>query len=936
MKAAGKSVVQEPWKLTSKVMANAQSALLEQIEFQYGSEERAAKLDGAAEVKFGERPRLQGALSARQIDLDRLIATPDVPRRLPAAGTQALAELLSGAMRPTIPTSLTVSVDAVTLGGAVLQGVGTDLRSDGRSWRLDKLDFRAPGFTKVGVSGQLDFGAKGLSFAGAASIDANDPRALIAWLAGQPAATGQAQIRPWRARGNVTLAADRIAVEQLHSEFDRGILEGRLAYVWPSADRPASLDADVRANEIDFDALLGFADGAFSGLGVEVPRDIALAVEAGKARIGGFEARKAAARVKLDPTGIQIERLSVADFGNAAIDARGRIETVPSPGGSITLDVDARELDAVISLADRFAPALSDPLRRMTARERSAKLLATVSLENAASGSAAAKLTAAGRIGAVRLDVTAGATGKPEHFVVTDLSALAATDVRFQGRFDSDDGAQLLALAGLDRLAELDRATAGGKLARLTVSATGPLNRELRFDGRLSAGAFDASGKGVMRLPADQPATLSLDQMSGTVAGTPVRGRLAFRFGGTPHVDGAIETESLDVPVLLAASIGMRAGVAGGAWPAEPFMHSAAALTGRLEFKAVRAALSPLLQAGQMRGVVRFDPSQVVLEDIESEFAGGRLGGRLAFATGADGVSTRATVTLSGADAAAVLGDRQKPRITGRLGFRAELEGAGRSPAAFVGSLSGTGSITLENAQLAGLNPRVFDAVIRAVDLGIPSDTDRIRDFVMTALETATLPASRAEATVTVTAGRARLSNVVARTSGADLAVSANVGLADATLDATLTLMGAQTLGGGLRPAISIALKGPVAAPARTVDATALAQWLALRAVEQQSKQIDTMERMQREANVPPAEGVRATAPEAHEAAAPVSGNETTSGTHVPQQAAPLPPAITIIPAPKPRAVPRANGAGSPPARSAAPKPPPLLSPPLDLLGAQR
>jgi large subunit ribosomal protein L24 len=346
--------------------------------------------------------------------------------------------------------------------------------------------------------------------------------------------------------------------------------------------------------------------------------------------------------------------------------------------------------------------------------------------------------------------------------------------------------------------------------------------------------------------------------------------------------------------------------------------------------------LSPLLQAGQMRGVVRFDPSQVVLEDIESEFAGGRLGGRLAFATGADGVSTRATVMLSGADAAAVLGDRQKPRITGRLGFRAELEGAGRSPAAFVGSLSGTGSITLENAQLAGLNPRVFDAVIRAVDLGIPSDTDRIRDFVMTALETATLPASRAEATVTVTAGRARLSNVVARTSGADLAVSANVGLADATLDATLTLMGAQTLGGGLRPAISIALKGPVAAPARTVDATALAQWLALRAVEQQSKQIDTMERMQREANVPPAEGVRATAPEAHEAAAPVSGNETTSGTHVPQQAAPLPPAITIIPAPKPRAVPRANGAGSPPARSAAPKPPPLLSPPLDLLGAQR
>ncbi len=36
VKASGKTVVNEPWKLTGKVKANAQSALLEQIEFQYG------------------------------------------------------------------------------------------------------------------------------------------------------------------------------------------------------------------------------------------------------------------------------------------------------------------------------------------------------------------------------------------------------------------------------------------------------------------------------------------------------------------------------------------------------------------------------------------------------------------------------------------------------------------------------------------------------------------------------------------------------------------------------------------------------------------------------------------------------------------------------------------------------------------------------------
>jgi large subunit ribosomal protein L24 len=930
VKASGRTVAHEPWKLSGKVKADAQSALLEQVEFQYGPEERAAKLDGAAEIKFGERPRLQGALSARQIDLDRLIATPSAPRRLPAAATQAFAELFSGMMRPSIPVSLTVSIDAVTLGGAVLQGFASDLRSDGAAWRLDKLDFRAPGFTKVSISGRLDLTAKGIGFAGATSVDANDPKALIAWLAGHPVAPGQASIRPWQVRGDVTLAADRIAIEQLRTEFDRRIIEGRLAYVWPVAGRPARLDAELRAAEIDFDAVLSFADGAFSGIGLEPPRDIALALQVGKARIAGFEARNSTARVKLDADGILIERLSVADFGDATIEASGRIVTSPSPGGRIAVDLDARKLDAIIAAAEKFAPMLADPLRSVASREKTAKLHGTVSLENAAGGSAAAKLALAGRLGSVRVDLTAEAVGKPEHFVVTDLGALAATNARFDGRFEADKGGELLAFVGLDRLADIDRLAAGSRPALLTVSTTGPLNRELRFDGRLAAGAIDASGKGTLRIPADAPAVISLDQVAGTVAGATVQGRLVFHAGAAPRLDGAIETESLDAAALVAAAVGMNAK---GGEPAasEPFVLSASDLSGRIEFRALRASLSSALQARQMRGAIRFSPSEVVFEDIEAELAKGRLGGRIAFATGADGVSARARVTLSGADAAAVIaGDNRRSPVTGRLTFQAELEGAGRSPAAFVGSLAGTAKVTLENAQLAGLNPRVFDAVIRAVELGIPTDTHRIRDFVVTALENGTLPAARAEAAITVAAGQARLSNVVTRTSGADLAVATSVDLADATLDATLTLTGTQVQGGGLHPTISIALKGPLLSPTRTVDASALASWLALRAVEQQSRQLDTMERLQREANVPPAETAKpSTAPSA-DIVVPASEGEATGLLEV--RAPPLPPAINVLPIPKPR-TPRA----APPVRAAAPKPPaPPVNPPLDLFGAQR
>jgi len=929
LKTGGRTVVQEPWKLTCKVKANAQSALLEQIEFQYGPEQRAAKLDGAAEVKFGERPRLQAALSARQIDLDRLVATTDAPRRLPAAATQAVAGLIGGMLRPSIPTSLTISVDAVTLGGAVLQAVGADLRADGVAWRIDKLDFRAPGFAKIGVTGRLDPASKGLGFAGSVNVDVGDPRALIAWVAGHPVSAGQVQMKPWQFNGDVALSADAVSIEQFRSEFDRGVIEGRLAYAWPSADRPARLDADLRAGEIDVDGLLGFADGAFDGLGFEAPRDIALGLEVGRARLAGFEVRNASTRLKLDAGGLQIERLSVADFGNSTIEAKGRIQTTPTPGGSIAVDIDARELTAVLALADRFAPVIAGPLRRLSGGDNTAKLQATVSLENVAAATATAKLTAAGRIGAVRLDVGTTASGKPEHFVVTDLGALAAADVRFEGRFESDDAARLLTPIGLDRLALLDRMTGP---ARLSLTASGPLNRELQLEGRLVAAAINASGKGTLRLAGDAGASADLSDVSGTVAGRKAQGRLSLKFGETPRIDGSIDVESVEAPALVAAAIGRR--LSGPV--AEPFALARSDLAGRIEFKTARATLSPTLEATSLRGVARFGPSEVVFDEMQGELAKGRLGGRLAFVTGPDGVSMRGDVSLSGAEAAEFLpGSGARPPVMGRVSLRADLEASGRSPAAFLGSLAGSGTVTLENAQLSGLNPRVFDAVIRAVDLGVATDAARVRDFVSTALETAKLPVARAEAVFSITAGQARLSNIATQSSGADLSAVASVDLVEANLDAVLTLSGDALQPGAPRPTLVVALKGPWTAPSRSIDASALSAWLALRSVERQAREVDAMERQQkareqelllREANVPPAQPA---------SPSPPASGDTTSAVPNGNTLPPLPPAIHVLPAPKPRAVaPAAPQARSTPKPAVAP--PPVVNPPLDLLGAQR
>src|SRR5712691_1357929 len=166
------------------------------------------------------------------------------------------------------------------------------------------------------------------------------------------------------------------------------------------------------------------------------------------------------------------------------------------------------------------------------------------------------------------------------------------------------------------------------------------------------------------------------------------------------------------------------------------------------------------------------------------------------------------------------------------------------SAVALIGSLGGSGTFTLESGRVVRLDPAAFDTVIRAVDQGLPIDAIRVRDRMDAALASGVFAVALAEGAITINSGQARLSNTIVRAQGADLAVSGSVNLADGAIDARLTLSGVAGAGApaNTRPEVVIALKGPIDAPKRRIDVAALASWLALRAVEQQSKKLDALE----------------------------------------------------------------------------------------------
>ena len=116
----------------------------------YGPDDRAIRLTGTAEFRFGKSPRFESVLSARQVDLDRALALPEAPGRLPLAALKAFIEPLDHVLSAAIPGA---ARHRRRRGDARGRHAANRARrpasSTATSWDIETLEFRAPGFAQV-------------------------------------------------------------------------------------------------------------------------------------------------------------------------------------------------------------------------------------------------------------------------------------------------------------------------------------------------------------------------------------------------------------------------------------------------------------------------------------------------------------------------------------------------------------------------------------------------------------------------------------------------------------------------------------------------------------------------------------------------------------------------------------------------------------------
>ncbi|MBW7970436.1 AsmA-like C-terminal region-containing protein [Bradyrhizobium sp. BR 10289] len=923
-----------PWKLTSKLKADPAGARLDQIDASFGAEDHALKLGGVGDLRFGASPLLRTVLSARQIDADKLAGKDDSePLRI----LPALRAGLAAIPQAPIPAQIEFNSDQIMLGGRPLQNIAAELRTDGRSWTFQRLELRAPGMTQLSLNGATP-GAD--SFSGRLSVESSDPDTLVAWLQGR-SEISRRSTRPLRLAGEVTVAANHLAIDKLKADIEGGTVEGRIGFVQTGASKGSRIDADLKADRLDLDAAASFVR-ALAGPQGEWPEEAKLSLDIGRAISAGQELRPFAAKLGYGPNALSLEQLRFGQTSGVTTEASGSFDRTKATG-KLALKSSANSLRELAALLEPFAPSLRARLDTLPQLPGATRLKLDLSLDKNAEHADRGDARAVLDLDAPQLKATATLAAQTPLAAVNglDIERLRSSDFTLESKVSTPQAGALLALVGLDRVV-----AAGEGPSQFEGKLSGSWRRPLQLTAKLS-GALDADAQGSVELSepkanlnlrarnvnlaplfgtgttdkATQNVSLSsrvafsgnrltFDDLDSTASGSHLRGHLAVTLDQEKSVDGEVGLDTLDLAPALAMAIGAAGHDAGdplssgllGGW------------RGRIAFQALRGTLPGGLELRPFGGTIRSDGQSLALDALKGNVGGGEMSASFDARNGANSVALSARIELANVDAAS-LRYRDLALPKGRASVQMALTSQGRSVAALTGALAGNGTVTLDSAEISGLNPRAFEIAIRASDSGQVSDDNRLRQLVEPALAAAPIAVASAQIPFTIRDGRLRVGATPLEARNARAIVSGGYDIPADQADIRASLTPIMTGLSGAPPEIQLFAAGPPDRLNRTVDVAPLSSWLAVRTIDRETRRLDAIER----GEPPPATAALPTlvspdpAPEPSLTDVPMPGRDPRRGPVPKPKAAPTPKAPQAAPA-----------APSPPLAS-----PPFASPPL-------
>ena len=967
-----------PWRLSARFKADHAVAQLDQIEASYGTEDRALKFSGAGDIRFGASPLLHAVMSARQLDADKLLAkedSNDSNAMQPARLLPALHGLLAELPHAPIRSRIEVSAEQIMLGGRPLQNVAIDFHGDPASWAIDRMDLGAPGntrvsFTRAGKTSPTPGKPSPTpgDFAGALDIESGDPDVLLAWLQGKSDVVRRTQ-KALHLDGEITANKDRVAIGALKAEIDGDTIEGRIALSALAGGTGSRVEAELKAERLDLDAATAFVR-SIAGPEANWPEEAAVSLDIGDAISAGQEFKPFAAKFGYNPKTLSLGQLKFGQSGGATVEGSGSFDRTDATG-RLALNANGTSLKQITAMVAPMAPGFASRLEAAATAPGPARLKLQLDIGKNAAKANLSDAHAALEINAPQLSGTASIAARPESATLRslDLNALGRAEVTIESKLSAERGDVLLALLGLGHV------VAGGDGGmQFEGSLSGVWRQPLRLNAKMWGAGIDAEAQGTAEPWAQAPKAsvnlrvrsinlapvfglkpsdpvaenirlfaraslsdnkLTLDDIDSVAAGSRLRGRLAVALDEERGVDGELGLDTLDLAPAFALAIG-----AAGHNTDEPL---GAGLMkgwhGRVAFQALRGGLPGGGELRPVSGAIKSDGQSLTFEQLKGKIGGGEVSASIDARPDPNGIIINSRLDFSAIDGTA-LRYRGLKMPAGRSSLQMTLMSRGRSVAALAGALSGSGTMTLEQATIPGLDPRAFDVAIHASDTGQPTDDAHLKQIVAPVLAAGNLPVASVQIPFNIRDGRLRIDATTLDAGNAHVIVSGGYDMPADQADVRLSLSSNSVGTATSRPEIQIFATGTPDALNPMLDVTSLSSWLAVRVIDRETRRLDAIER----GEAPPAEpsvippstlppSAAALPPSAAPPEVQLPGREPRRSPKaiiapprppaaappvMSQQAAPLPPPIEVRPAP-----------GPPPARPRPPRPPMVLTPPV-------
>lgn len=886
---------QEP-PIRSQGRYSLTSADLELPEFiiALGPPSLASTLEGTGRILFGDTPSFDMSLRTDQIDLDRSIGRgPTEPAR-PSQVSSLLGQLaLATPTELGVAGRLRLDVGSIVLGGGIIEQLAFDATNDRGGWQIDKFEARFPGRTAFIASGRVARNevSQTPQFDGLMRIASLEPGRFAVWARpDQPVPGTPPPAVQFEARAE--FGREHLVLEEITGRLGSDTLSGDLNLRTPLGAR-SQLELTINAERLDLDAindLTRLLSGRDAVAAAAVTDNVSLNLHANHLVSEGVNARDVIVEASLADEVLELKRFQIDAVAGANITAIGRLESIFSnPIGTMTAELEAPDLSGLLTLMTPYledlaifdaitiaAPALApaDLDIRFTSEKQPDGILANLQLGGTAGGSP--------------LSFKGEFSGRPE--------VMESGEVTFTLAADSEDSARLLrqfaipaeptlqpifGALSMSGQGSLDAGIFSSLVADLSgtrINAEGFIRpgqgAALGFDGSLTlntkainpflqmagitfAGALQSELGLVRDLPLALAGQISLDgaRMDAEISSARIDGQEISGSGtldlsdDTPSLVGDFSTDRLSLPWLLSLGLGedpFAIVIDETIWSENPFTVTALRdLELAVGLSATELQLSDRLIADNAGLTLTARTGSLGVEVTDAGFAGGLLSVLVNIRNTLGSVVMDGQMSLQEA-ALEELVWRPEGRAAalGGLNFTADFEGNGDSMKELVTSLTGGGTLLVENGEFRNINPLAFRRTMRAVDAGLELEAEKISAEFLKYIDDGVLPFNSAEGVFSIVSGSVRASSVSVDAGPASALGGGTIDLVNLLIESDWTLRmdpGAEAVVGA-EPQIGISFGGTLENPEREIDVSALTGFLTVREFEHEVARIENQE----------------------------------------------------------------------------------------------